>query len=88
MVGEVCLWLSYMGNTQSEETTWPLQDIRLLQSFNARANHPLLAPPHLHCPHYCNAIARRLRNTRSPLTTLLNGLGLKGALQLLSNCHM
>jgi len=36
----------------------------LLQSFYARANHPFLAPPHLHCPHYCNSMARRLRNTR------------------------
>ena len=50
---------------------WPLQDIRLPQSVCARANHPFLTPPHLHCPHYCNIIARRLRNIRPPPTTFL-----------------
>ena len=45
---------------------WPLQDIRLLQSYCVRANHPCLAPPRLHCSHYYNTIARPLRNIRSP----------------------
>jgi len=26
--------------------------------YCARINHPLIAPSRLHCPHYCNAIAR------------------------------
>jgi len=45
---------------------WPLQDIVLLRSFCARINHSFIAHSHLHCPHYCNAIARLLRNIRSP----------------------
>jgi len=32
----------------------------------ARINHPLIAPSHLHCPHYCNTCARLLRNIRLP----------------------
>jgi len=28
----------------------------------ARANHPFITPAHLHYPHYCNTIARRLRD--------------------------
>jgi len=35
---------------------WRLQDICSLQSFCARANNPFLAPPHLHCPPWCNRI--------------------------------
>ena len=45
---------------------WLLQDIRLLQSFCGRANHPFLAPPYLQSPYYCNTIARLLRNIRRP----------------------
>jgi len=43
---------------------WPLQDIVLLRFFCARFNHPFIAPSHLHCPHYCNAVVRLLRNIR------------------------
>jgi len=50
---------------------WPLQDIRLLQSFYADEYPLLLAPPHVHCPHHCNTIARLSRNTRSPPTPLV-----------------
>ena len=42
------------------------KDCCLLSSVCARANLPFLAPPHLHCPHFCNTIARLLRNTRPP----------------------
>jgi len=45
---------------------WPLQDILLLRGFCARINHPSIAPSYLHCPHYCNTIARLLRNIRRP----------------------
>jgi len=40
---------------------WPLKDV-LLPGVCARINHPIIALPHLHCPHYCNTIARSLRN--------------------------
>ena len=53
-------------NWGSPRVLWPLQDIRLLQRFCARSNHPILAPPHLHCPHECNTIAQLLRNIRPP----------------------
>ena len=53
-------------STPPQTECWPLQDIRLQQSVCARANHPFLAPPHLHCPHDCYTIARLLRNIRSP----------------------
>jgi len=45
---------------------WPLQDSVSLRSFRARVNHPFKPPSHLHCPDYCNAIARPLRNIRRP----------------------
>jgi len=45
---------------------WPLQDIVLLRGFCARIMHLCIAPFHLHCPHYCNSIARLLRNIRRP----------------------
>jgi len=38
----------------------------LLRGFCARINHPFIAPSHLHCPHYCNTMARLLRNIRRP----------------------
>ena len=41
---------------------WPIQDIRLLVFVCARINHPFITSAHLHYPHYCNAIARLLRN--------------------------
>ena len=31
-----------------------------------RINHACVAPSHLHCPYYCNTIARLLRNIRRP----------------------
>jgi len=43
---------------------WPLQDIVLLRGVCARINHPCIAHSHLYCPHYCNTIARLLRNIR------------------------
>jgi len=45
----------------------PLQDIVVLRGFCARINHLFIASSHLHCPHYCNTIARLLRNIRRPL---------------------
>ena len=44
----------------------PLQDIVLRRGFCARINDPFTAPSHLHCPHYCNTIARPLRTLRPP----------------------
>jgi len=41
---------------------WPLQYIVLLRGFCAQINHLFIAPSHLHCPHCCNTIARKLRN--------------------------
>jgi len=53
--------------TQAERIAdWPLQDIVLFRSFCARINHSFIAHSHLHCPHYCNAIARLLRNIQRP----------------------
>jgi len=53
-------WISLEGN---RAIIWPLQDIvSLLRIFCARINHVFTAPSHLHCPHYCNAIARLLCN--------------------------
>jgi len=54
------------GPAEGGGTVWPLQDIVLLRIFCARINHSFIAHSHLHCPHYCNAIARLLRNIRSP----------------------
>jgi len=45
---------------------WPIQDIRSLVFVCARVNHPFITPAHLHYPHYCNTIARLVRNTRPP----------------------
>jgi len=39
---------------------WPLQDILLLRGFCARINHSFTPPAHLHCPPWCNTIARLL----------------------------
>jgi len=55
-----------LGASVMYDTGWPLQDIVLLRSFCARINHSFIAHSHLHCPHYCNAIARLLRNIRRP----------------------
>jgi len=48
------------------KVSWPLQEIVILRGFCVRINHPCTAPSHLHCPHYCNAIARLLCNIRRP----------------------
>jgi len=45
---------------------WTLQDILSLVFVWARINHPFITPAHLHYPHYCNTIARLLRNTWPP----------------------
>jgi len=42
----------------SWQASWPLQ---------LRANHPFVAPPHLHCPPWCNSIARLLLPLRPPV---------------------
>ena len=42
---------------------WPIQDTLLLLFVCARVNHPFITPACLHYPHYCNTIARLLRNT-------------------------
>ena len=59
---------SAVGGTLTAVVSWPLQDSVLLRSFCARINHSFIAHSHLHCPHYCNAIARLLRNIRRPPT--------------------
>jgi len=46
--------------------TWTLQDILLHQGFCVQINHRFIALPYLHCPHYCNIVARLLRNVRPP----------------------
>ena len=43
---------------------WPLQDIRLLRGCCARTNHPFIPHAHLHCPPWCNTIARLLDSIR------------------------
>ena len=45
---------------------WPLHAILLLQSFCAASGSSLSCPFPCACPHYCNTIARRLRNIRPP----------------------
>jgi len=46
--------------------SWPLQDIRSLQSFLALFNLSLYFPLDLHCSHDCNTIARLMPNMRPP----------------------
>jgi len=58
-------------HTHAHQLLWPLQEIRLLQSFYARVNHLFLAPPHLHCPLWCKTIARLLGSIRPPLQPLV-----------------
>jgi len=43
-----------------------LQEIGSLQSFIDGVNHPVIVPPHLQSPSYCNTIAQPLRNTPPP----------------------
>jgi len=43
------------------------QDIILFRCFCARINHPFIFRAHLHCPPWCNTIARLLGSIRSPL---------------------
>ena len=45
---------------------WLSQDIRLLRGCRARNNHPFTTPSHLHCPSWCNTIARLLGSIRLP----------------------
>ena len=45
---------------------WPEQDSLSLVFVCARIKYPFLTPAHLHYPHYCNTITRRLRNIRIP----------------------
>jgi len=47
-------------------STWPSQDIVSLCSLHVGIHHALIAPSHLHCPHYCKTIARLLRKIRRP----------------------
>ena len=42
----------------------PLQYIRSLQNFLALVHLPLLAPPHLRFPHYCDTTIRPLPTPR------------------------
>jgi len=46
--------------------SWPLQDILLHRGFRARINHPFIPRCHLHCPSWCNTIARLLGSIRPP----------------------
>ena len=50
----------------SPPTTRPLQEIRLLQGYCARINHPIIPPAHLHFTPWCNTIARLLDSIRLP----------------------
>jgi len=58
------LLLGDLGLTRA--TRWPLQDIRLLRGYCARINHHVIPPAHLHCPPWCNTIARLLDSVRLP----------------------
>jgi len=46
------------------EMYWPSQDIRLLRGCCARINHLFTPPANLHCPPWCNTIARLLDSIR------------------------
>jgi len=46
---------------------WPLQYILSLRGFCARINHPSILRAQLHCPPWCNTIARRLGSMGPPL---------------------
>ena len=43
----------------------------LLRVVRARINRPFFRTAHLHCPHWCNTIARRLGKIRPPTTCLV-----------------
>jgi len=45
---------------------WPIQDIRLRRDCCARIDHPFIPPARLHCPPWCNTIARLLDSIRVP----------------------
>ena len=55
-----------VGGGYGQAGCWPVQDILLLVFVCAGVNHPFITPAHLHYPHYCNTIARLVRNTRPP----------------------
>jgi len=46
---------------------WPSQDTLSIRGCFALINHPFMGPARLVCAHYCNIIARILRNIRPPL---------------------
>jgi len=68
----ICIYIyTWQGTTGGDCVdehvgSWPLQDILSLRGFCARINHPLLPPPHLHCPHHWNTTVRILRKILPP----------------------
>ena len=54
------------GIRRHQVNEWPLQDIRLFLGCCARINHPFFPLAHLHCPPWCNTIARLLDSIRLP----------------------
>jgi len=69
----VCVFIFiyiYIGLTAGHRLqTWALQDIVLLGGVYAGTNNLFIAISYLRCRHYCNAIARLLRNIRRPAPT-------------------
>jgi len=57
----VCIYIRVYVRPAGDQ---PLQDIRLLGGSCARINHYCIPPTHLHCPPWCNTIARLLDSIR------------------------
>jgi len=55
------------GQTGRCVAAWPLQEIGLLRGCCARITHPFTTSVYLHCPPWCNTIARLLSSIRLPL---------------------
>jgi len=62
----VCFGADLTYEDEVSEHGLALTKKKWLWGFWARINPPCIAPFHLHCPHYCNTIARRLPNIRRP----------------------
>jgi len=69
---QLCLQVAGRGENRTHQRrvmSWPSQDIGLLRGSCARII--IYCPPHPHCPHYCNTIARLLGSIRLSLRTLV-----------------
>jgi len=63
------VWDCYLRDGEAlvwQVVLWPSQDIRLLGGWCAGINHPFSPPVHLHCPSWCNTIARLMDSIRLP----------------------